>query len=325
MRALITGAAGQDGILLSQDLLASGAEVVGLVKPGTDTSFLLRYAPAVQVIDCDLSDSVSLRRALDDASADEIYNLGGISSIVESFNDPVGTHAVNVGAVRTILEALAENPGHGRLVQASSGTIFEKTDVAPQNEATPRAPHSPYAKAKAEAMDLIAQYRSDHGVHASAAILYNHESPLRGSGFVTRRITEGVARIAAGQQQGLELGNLDVSRDWGWAPDYVRGMQLMMRTAEPRDYILATGLTHQLSEFLQLAFAAVGIDNWAEHVTVREDLKRDSDPVALKGNSSAAYRDLSWQHTKSFAEMVQAMVDFDRELLVNPEALWQET
>jgi GDPmannose 4,6-dehydratase len=210
-------------------------------------------------------------------------------------------------------------------VQASSGTIFEKTDVAPQNEATPRAPYSPYAKAKAEAMELIAEYRSDHGVHASAAILYNHESPLRGSGFVTRRITEGVARIAAGLQQGLELGNLDVSRDWGWAPDYVRGMQLMMRTAEPRDYILATGQTHQLGEFLQLAFAAVGIDNWVDHVTVREDLKRDSDPVVLKGDSSAAYRDLGWQHTKSFAEMVQAMVDFDRELLVNPNALWSET
>jgi GDPmannose 4,6-dehydratase len=226
--------------------------------------------------------------------------------------------------VRTILEALAENPGHGRLVQASSGTIFEKTDVAPQNEATPRAPHSPYAKAKAEAMDLIAQYRSDHGVHASAAILYNHESPLRGSGFVTRRITEGVARIAAGLQQGLELGNLDVLRDWGWAPDYVRGMQLMMRAAEPRDYILATGQNHQLGEFLDLAFAAVGIDNWTDHVTVREDLKRDSDPVVLKGDSSAAYRDLGWQHTKSFAEMVQAMVDFDRQLLVNPDALWRE-
>jgi GDPmannose 4,6-dehydratase len=325
MRALITGAAGQDGILLSQDLLASGAEVVGLVKPGTDTSFLRRYAPAVQVIECDLSDSALLRTALADTSADEIYNLGGISSIVESFNDPVGTHAVNVGAVRTILEALAENPGDGRLVQASSGTIFEKTDIAPQDEATPRAPHSPYAKAKAEAMDLIAQYRADYGVHASAAILYNHESPLRGSGFVTRRITEGVARIAAGQQQGLELGNLDVCRDWGWAPDYVRGMQLMMRASEPRDYILATGQTHQLSEFLQLAFAAIGIDNWSEHVTVREDLKRAVDPVVLKGDSSSAYRDLGWQHTKSFAEMVQAMVDFDRELLANPEALWRET
>jgi GDPmannose 4,6-dehydratase len=324
MRALITGAAGQDGILLSQDLLASGAEVVGLVKPGTDTSFLLRYTPGVQVIECDLSDSALLREALADTSADEIYNLGGISSIVESFNDPVGTHAVNVGAVRTILEALAENPGHGRLVQASSGTIFEKTDIAPQNEATPRSPHSPYAKAKAESMDLIAQYRADHGVHASAAILYNHESPLRGSGFVTRRITEGVARIAAGQQQGIELGNLDVSRDWGWAPDYVRGMQLMMRSADPRDYILATGQTHQLSEFLQLAFAAIGIDNWSEHVTVREDLKRAVDPVVLKGDSTAAYRDLGWQHTKSFAEMVQAMVDFDRELLANPEALWHE-
>jgi len=324
MRALITGAAGQDGILLSQDLLASGSEVIGLVKPGTDTSFLLRYAPAVQVIDCDLSDSASLRKALADVSADEIYNLGGISSIVESFNDPVGTQDVNVGAVRTILEVLAENPGHGRLVQASSGTIFEKTDVAPQNEATPCAPFSPYARAKAEAMDLIAQYRIEHGVHASAAILYNHESPLRGSGFVTRRITEGVARIAAGLQQGLELGNLDVSRDWGWAPDYVRGMQLMMRAAEPRDYILATGQTHQLGEFLDLAFEAVGIDIWTEYVTVREDLKRDSDPVVLKGDSSAAYRDLGWQHTKSFAEMVQAMVDFDRQLLVNPDALWRE-
>lgn len=324
MRALITGAAGQDGILLSRDLLGRGFEVVGLVKPGTDTGFLRRYAPEVRVLECDLRDGEAFARSLAETGAEQVYNLGGISSIVESFNDPVATREVNVGAVRTILDWLVRSPVPGRFVQASSGTIFEKTDVSPQSETTSRAPFSPYAQAKSEAMDLIAEYRSVHGVHAAAAILYNHESPLRGSGFVTRRITEAVARIAAGRQQGLELGNLDVSRDWGWAPDYVRGMQLMMGAGEPRDYVLATGQAHQLSEFLELAFAAVGIDNWTDHVTVREDLKRESDPVVLKGDSSAAYRDLGWQHTRSFAEIVQAMVDFDRELLENPDALWQE-
>lgn len=314
MRALITGAAGQDGILLSQDLLASGAEVIGLVKPGTDTSFLRRYAPAVQVIECDLSDSALLRTALADTSADEIYNLGGISSIVESFNDPVGTHAVNVGAVRTILEALAENPGHGRLVQASSGTIFEKTDVAPQNEATPRAPHSPYAKAKAEAMDLIAQYRADHGVHASAAILYNHESPLRGSGFVTRRITEGVARIAAGQQQGLELGNLDVSRDWGWAPDYVRGMWLMLQADPVDDFVLASGRLHSVSQLVERAFAVAGL-NWQDYVKFDAALVTSVEPVASCGNPAKARRLLGWENTVPFDEMISRLVSAELDRL----------
>jgi GDPmannose 4,6-dehydratase len=323
--ALITGAAGQDGILLSQMLVAEGYSVVGLIKPGTGGSQLHSYASAVRILDCDLADSEQLGAVLASVQPDEIYNLGGVSSIVESVNHPEMTQRVNVGAVETILTTMATDLRGARFVQAASGTIFEGSDSAPQDESTPRSPRTPYARAKAETMELIAAAREQHGVHASAAILFNHESPLRGSGFVTRRITEAAARIAAGLQSELELGNLDVCRDWGWAPDYVRGMRMMMAADEPADYALATGQTHWLKDFLRIAFERAGLPDWESYVVTRDDLRRSTDPTVLCGNSEKAYRALGWQHTKTFSEIAEAMVDYDARLIRDPQALWHES
>jgi GDPmannose 4,6-dehydratase len=248
-----------------------------------------------------------------------------VSSIVESVNHPEMTHRVNVGAVETILSTMTALDVSCRFVQAASGTIFEGSDVSPQDESTPRAPRTPYALTKAESMDLIANARDQDGVHASAAILYNHESPLRGSGFVTRRITEAAARIAAGLQDHVELGNLEVCRDWGWAPDYVRGMRLILQADTPDDYVLATGQTHWLAEFLEIAFHTVGIDNWRDYVRTRDDLRRTTDPSVLCGNSAKAHVALGWEHTRSFSDIAVAMVEYDMKLIRDPQALWHES
>lgn len=326
MHALITGAAGQDGILLSQMLLADGYRVTGLIKPGTSGAVLHAYSPQVDVLDCDLGDAAQLRTILRATEPDEIFNLGGVSSIMESVNHPEMTHRVNVEAVAAILDVVAQlsESRPCRFVQAASGAIFEGSEESPQDENTPPAPQTPYAVAKAATLEMIRDARETRGLHASAAILFNHESPLRGSGFVTRRITEGAARIAAGVQGSLELGNIDVRRDWGWAPDYVRGMRMMMAVDKPSDYILATGQTHSLQDFLRLAFLAAGIGDWKSHVTTRDDLRRSTDPTVLCGDSTRATSELGWRHTKTFAQIAEAMVAYDMRLLKEPQALWHE-
>lgn len=321
--ALITGAAGQDGILLAGMLAADGYRVIGIIKPGTSGDLLRSYVPTVEVVAVDLADADGLATAIAGSRPDEIYNLGGVSSIMESVNFPEMTRQVNVCAIETLLAAMRGLPESCTLVQAASGAVFEGTDVEPQSETTPMSPRTPYAIAKADTVERIRAARAD-GLRACSAILYNHESPLRGSGFVTRRISEGVARIAAGKQDRLELGNIEVCRDWGWAPDYVRGMRLMMAAAEPDDYVLATGLVHRLGEFLSVAFAAVGIDDWADYVVTRDDLRRDTDPTLLRGDSARAVSELGWTHTRSFAQIAEEMVAFDRRLLVEPTALWHE-
>lgn len=324
MHALITGAAGQDGIILSQLLLADGYRVTGLVKPGTPTATLLRYAPGIVIVEGDLGVFEEVRSTVVALAPDEIYNLGGISSIMESVNFPEMTHQVNVGAVEAILLAMTQMKSNSpRFVQAASGTIFEGTEISPQNEFSPRSPKTPYAIAKAESLQLIDAARAA-GLFATAAILYNHESPLRGSGFVTRRITEAAARIAAGQQEYLELGNVDVSRDWGWAPDYVRGMRLIMGAESPHDYVLATGESHELTEFIELAFQAAGIADWQSVVRAKDELRRATDPTLLRGDSTRAYTELGWQHTKNFAQIAEAMVSYDVKLLKDSAALWHE-
>ena len=326
MKALITGVAGQDGTLLSQQLLSEGFDVVGLVKPGMDTATLLRYAPQVTVVECDLGDAIALEELIVGQRPDQIYNFGGISSLVEAAAYPDITRRINVGAVESILSAtrqLAEQGFQPRFVQAASGTVFEGTELSPQDERTPRCPLTPYAIGKAQTLELIDAARAD-GLFATAAILYNHESPLRGEGFVTRRITQAVARIAAGRQEFLELGNLDVSRDWGWAPDYVRAMRLMLAAEVPHDYVLATGDSHELTDFIAVAFKAAGIDDWPPLVRSNDDLRRHTDPTLLRGDSGRAYRELGWRHTKNFEEIAQSMVRYDQLLIDEPTALWHE-
>ena len=320
VRVLITGAAGQDGTILATQLARQGAEVHALVKPGTDATQIRRYVPQAFVIEADLSDVAAMRSIIDDVSPGEVYNLGGFTAPGESWSHPEEVHAVNVDAVRVMLERVEMIDGC-RFFQASSASIFEGVDVIPQTERTPRSPKSPYAVSKVEAMNLVDRAR-DRGVFATSAIFYNHESPLRGPGFVTRRITMAVARIAAGMQDHLDLGDIEVARDWGWAPDYTRAMTLMLRADVPHDYVLATGISHRLSFFLDKAFQAVGIDEWQDLVRSDSDRIRATDTNLLVGDARAAYTELGWRHTVDFDDMARRMVRHDVALLDDPDALW---
>jgi GDPmannose 4,6-dehydratase len=318
--ALITGAAGQDGTILAAQLARQGMNVVGMIKPGTDSELLRRYVPNVTIADCDLGDPAALRALALDVAPDEIYNLGGFTAPGDSWHHLEEVRRINVGAVETLLGALERLPG-ARMFQASSASIFEGTDMGPQTERSRRVPKSPYAQSKADTMALVDAAR-ERGLFAVCGILYNHESPLRGEGFVTRRISMSVARIAAGLQETLELGDIEVARDWGWAPDYVRGMQLMLRADVPHDYVLATGISHRLSFFLGKAFKAAGIDDWAPRVVSASDRLRASDTNKLVGDSRAAYLELGWRHTVDFDSMAAIMVQHDLDLIRDPDTLW---
>jgi GDPmannose 4,6-dehydratase len=320
MRALVTGAAGQDGTILCTRLVREGATTIGVVKPGTDTAQLLRYAPSVEVVEVDLADTGDLGAAVRDLAPDEVYNLGGFTAPGESWQHQDEVRAVNVDAVATIIAAVESLPGC-RMFQASSASIFEGVDRSPQTERMERMPKSPYAVSKRDAMDLVDAAR-DRGTHAVAGILYNHESPLRGENFVTRKITKGVARIKAGLQDVIELGDIETARDWGWAPDYVNAMQLMVRAEVPHDYVLATGISHRLSFFIGKAFAAAGIADWQDRVVSTSDNSRPVDTNLLVGDSRAAYLELGWRHTVDFDSMAAIMVGHDMALLDDPTALW---
>lgn len=319
MRALITGAAGQDGTILSTQLHREGHSVVGLVKPGTSVDLLRRYVPTIEVIECDLEDHRTLRSLIHEVRPEEVYNLGGFTAPGESWTHAQEVHRVNVESVAVLLEAMRGTDA--RLFQAASASIFEGADAIPQTERTRRAPRSPYAESKAAAMDLVDQARSS-GTFAVSGILYNHESPLRGDQFVTRRISMAVARIATGIQETVELGDIEVARDWGWAPDYTRAMTMMLRADIPHDYVLATGISHRLSFFLARAFAAVGIADWRARVVTSSDRTRASDTNMLVGDSAAAYRELGWRHSVDFDSMAAAMVHHDLDLLRDPQTLW---
>lgn len=326
-KALITGVAGQDGTILSQILIGEGYQVTGLIKPGTGADTLLRYAPEVKILEVELSDQDHMEKTVVDTIPDEIYNFGGISSIVESVNNPELTHEVNVGSVQAILrgmETLQRNSYSPKLVAAASGTIFEGVDKAPQTEESIPEPKSPYAQSKAEVIRLLKSARDEQGLFATAAILYNHESPLRGEAFVTRKITMAVAKISQGQQDILELGDIEVARDWGWAPDYVRCMRLMLGAPAPSNFILATGISHRLSFFVQRAFEAVGITNWQDYVVSTSENLRKVDTNLLVGDSRKAYIELGWRHTVDFDRIAAKMVHYDLELLKDPNALWHD-
>jgi len=330
MRVLITGVAGQDGTILAHLFHRETAEVTGLVKPspdGGDINRLRRYSPSINILECDLADAQTLREIVIDSRPDQIFNFGGISSIVESITNPELTNQINVGSVEAILGAMRVLKREGldtRLVAATSGTIFEGVDRSPQTEETEISPNSPYAQSKAEVIRMLRLARDQEGLFTTSAILYNHESPLRGEGFVTRKISMAVARIAAGLQEKLELGNIEVARDWGWAPDYVHGMRLIIGNSAPKDFVLATGISHRLSYFVQKAFAAAGISDWQNLVTSTEANQRKVDTNLLVGDSRAAYIDLGWRHTVDFDAMAAAMVAFDQQLLVDPRALWMD-
>lgn len=317
-RALITGITGQDGSYLAELLLSKDYEVHGLKRRSscfntnrvdhlyedfhkTDSRFRLHYA--------DLNDASSLARVLYDLAPDEVYNLGAQSHVKVSFEIPEYTaDVVGLGALR-ILEAIRRTDVRCRFYQASSSEMFGSTPP-PQNETSPLHPRSPYACAKAFAHNVTVNYRESYGLHASSGILFNHESPRRGETFVTRKITRAVARIKHNLQERLYLGNLQARRDWGYAPDYVRAMWLILQQEEPGDYVIGTGEMHTVAEFVEAAFAAAGLD-WREYVTIDERYFRPAEVNALQADWSKARRVLGWEPTVSFQQLVRIMVEAD--------------
>jgi GDPmannose 4,6-dehydratase len=314
-RALVTGVTGQDGSYLAELLVAEGIEVHGLVRPSDPQLDDLRaLVPGVQVHEGDLTSADSVIDVVAAVDPDEVYNLAGISSVARSWEHPAETaDLTGAGAVR-VLEAVAlhqERSGHEvRFLQASSAEIFGEPAHSPQDESTPLNPITPYGAAKAFAHQVTGLMRH-RGIHASTVILYNHESPRRPTAFVTRKITSTVAAIARGEADRLVLGNLDASRDWGFAGDYVEAMHRAVRHDEPGDYVVATGVAHSVRDFVAAAFAAAGIAQWEQLVDVDPAFVRPRDATLLVGNAAKAFDVLGWTPTTSFAELVAAMVAHD--------------
>lgn len=306
MRALITGVTGQDGWYLSELLAAQGHEVFGLVS-GQDTA---QVPPNVRPLTGDMGDAASLSAALDAGRPDELYNLASISSVAQSWSDPALVADVNgVGVLRLLDELRRRNWEHVRFVQAGSAEVFGDAP-APQSEATPLRPVTPYGAAKALAQHAVLAYRTA-GLWAASVILYNHESPRRPDTFVTRKITKAVAEIAAGRREPLVLGTLDVRRDWGYAGDYAEAMTLVARHDRPDDFVVSSGVSHTIAEFVAAAFARVGIDDWRPWVRVDGDLQRPTDAAEQRGDSRHIRETLGWRPRVDFAQLVSTMVDAD--------------
>jgi GDPmannose 4,6-dehydratase len=313
--ALITGVSGQDGSYLAEQLLGEGVEVHALARSGVATG----HCPAGVVVHAgDLTAVGPTRELVLDLAPDEIYNLAAVSSVAESWRSPDRTSAVNgTGAVALLESAylLQERSGRPvRFVQASSAEIFGDPAGSPQDETTPIAPVNPYGAAKAYAHLMVDVYRR-RDVHAVSLVLYNHESPRRGPQFVTRKITSTVAAIAQGRAEALTLGNLDARRDWGWAPDYVDAMVRAARAERPADYVVATGVGHTVRDFVDAAFARVGITDWSGLVRTDHAFERPLDPTDQTGDAGRARAELGWTPTLAFAEIVAAMVDADLALV----------
>jgi len=324
-RALITGITGQDGSYLAEWLLDKGYEVHGVVRR---TSSLNRsridhlyndpgiFGRRLFLHYGDLDDPTPLRRALLKCEPDEVYHLAGQSHVGLSFEIPESTCELTAMGTLRLLEMLRDLPKRPRLFHASSSEIFGHPETAPQDERTPLAPANPYGCAKAFATQMVAVYRTRFGLHACNGIMYNHESPRRGENFVTRKICRGAAAIKLGLEAELSLGNLTAQRDWGYAPDYVRAMWLMLQQEEPDDYVVATGVLHQVEDVARIAFEAVGLD-WRQYVRLDSRLVRQAEPGQLVGNSAKAQERLGWRPETEFAAMIRKMTEAELAALGN--------
>ena len=311
--ALITGITGQDGSYLAELLLSKGYKVFGLVRrlSSPNMAHLGTIREKIEILDGDLMDQTSLHQAVKSADPTEVYNLAAQSFVGASFSQPVLTGEVTgLGAVR-ILEAVKAHAPEARVYQASSSEMFGHVDREPQDEATPFHPRSPYGVAKVYAYWACINYREAYGMFISNGILFNHESERRGTEFVTRRISDGVARIATGRAKHLTLGNLDAKRDWGYAPDYVEFMWRILQHKEAGDFVGATGKSHSVREFLAAAFGRAGIEDWTPYVRTDEKLFRPSEVYNLRGDPRKAARELGWTATTQFDELVRIMVNAD--------------
>lgn len=323
-RALITGVNGQDGRHLAELLHEKGYQVFGIMRGQGEDSHpkfakFKQEFPFVEIILADLVDVSSLVRAMQQAKPDEVYNLAAISHVGYSFKSPILTHQVTGGGVLNVLEAIRMTGGEKtvRFYQASTSEMFGGLDYnrpgAGYDENALFHPRSPYGVAKLYGHWITKNYRESYGMHASCGILFNHEGPRRGPEFVTRKISQAVARIKLGKQDHIELGNLDSKRDWGYAGDYVEGMWLMLQQDKPDDYVLATGETHTIRDFLDLAFKEIGISDWQSYVKQNPAFMRPAEVDILLGNPAKAEKVLGWKRKVNFPGLVKMMVAHDLE------------
>lgn len=320
-RALVTGITGQDGSYLAELLLEKGYEVYGLVRR-LSTPNISNIAPILEdihLVDGDVMDQSSLNAAVKEAEPDEVYNLAAQSFVGTSFVQPVLTGEVTgLGAVRT-LEAVRAHAPDARVYQASSSEIFGKVHREPQDETTPLYPRSPYGVAKVYAFWAAVNYREAHQMFISNGILFNHESPRRGQEFVTRKISDGVARIYLGLSDTISLGNLEARRDWGYAPEYVDLMWRILQYKEPQEFVGSTGEAHSVKEFVQEAFRVLGIEDWEKHVVSEKKHFRPAEVYNLRGDASKAKRLLGWEAKTRFLKLVRIMVEADLSRLQTAE------
>jgi GDPmannose 4,6-dehydratase len=316
MRALVTGVTGQDGAYLSQLLLDKGYEVFGLLRRSASADVIderLRWLGIhgrIHMLDGNLIDISSLFRIVQEVQPDEVYNLGAQSFVKSSWNQPLLTGQVTAMGASNMLEAVRLLAPKARYYQASSSEMYGLIQQPVQSETTPFYPRSPYAVSKLYAHWTTVNYRESFGLHASSGILFNHESPLRGIEFVTRKVTDGAARIKLGLAKELKLGNLDATRDWGHARDYVRAMWLMLQQEKPDDYVVATGRTTSVRDMCRLAFGHIGL-NWEDFVTTDPNYLRPAEVDVLLGDATKAKNALGWQPEISLEDMIAEMVDAD--------------
>ncbi|MBM4080084.1 MAG: GDP-mannose 4,6-dehydratase [Planctomycetes bacterium] len=310
--ALITGITGQDGSYLADLLLEKGYKVFGMVRQSSTEKFdrIEHIRPKIEIRQADLLDQLSIINLIEEAQPDEVYNLAAMSFVPTSWVQPVLTAEYTAVGVTKMLEAVRLVNKNIRFYQASSSEMFGKVREVPQNEHTPFYPRSPYGVAKVYGHWITVNYRESYGMFCCSGILFNHESPRRGLEFVTRKVSDGAARIKLGRAKELRLGNLDSKRDWGYAGDYVRAMWLMLQQPQPDDYVIATGRTHSVRDLVQEAFGYVGLD-WQKHVVVDPKFVRPAEVDLLIGDASKAHAKLAWQPQVTFEQLVRLMVDAD--------------
>ncbi len=311
-KALITGITGQDGSYLAELLLSKGYQVTGMVRRASTETFdrIAHFKDRIALRQADLLDQFSLVKLLDEVQPDEIYNLAAMSFVPTSWSQPVLTGEFTALGVTKVLEAMRMVCPKAHFYQASSSEMFGKVIETPQTEKTPFYPRSPYGVAKAYGHFITVNYRESYNLFACSGILFNHESPRRGKEFVTRKITDAVARIKLGTQKELRMGNLDAKRDWGFAGDYVRAMWMMLQQNQADDYVVATGETHSVRKFLEIAFAHVGL-NYEDYVVIDPEFIRPAEVELLLGNPAKAQAQLGWKPAVSFEQLVTMMVDAD--------------
>jgi len=315
-RVIITGITGQDGSYLAELLLEKGYEVYGMVRRSSTPNLwrIQDVLDRVTLKPADLLDQLSLIRLIDEVRPHELYNLAAMSFVPASWDQPMLTGEYNSQGVTRLLDAIRQVDPTIRFYQASSSEMFGKVREMPQTETTPFYPRSPYGVSKVFAHYITVNYRESYNLFAVSGMLFNHESPRRGVEFVTRKVTDGVARIKLGLTDTLSIGNLDAQRDWGFAGDYVRAMWLMLQQDTPRDYVIATGVSHSVRQLVEIAFTHAGLD-WEKHVRVDPALLRPAEVEHLLGDATKARRELSWKPEVNFNQLIEMMVDADLERL----------